>query len=52
MPKKIDLWTKEKIAVNQQILRRLLYKDFEKMREFAKTQKESEKPEKQPDKTV
>jgi hypothetical protein len=49
MPKKIDIWTKEKIVVNQKVLRQLLYKDFEKMREYAKTQKESEKLESVPE---
>jgi hypothetical protein len=49
MPKKIDLWTKEKIVVNQQVLRQLMLKDFEKMRECAKTHKVSEKVESLPE---
>jgi len=52
MPKKINLWTKEKIVSNQLVLRQLLYKDFEKMRESAKTLKETVKPESLPDQTA
>ncbi len=49
MPKKIDRWTKEKIMLNQQVLRHLMLKDFDKMRECAKTHKEQEKLERLPE---
>jgi hypothetical protein len=52
MTKKVDLWTKEKIISNQQVLRQLIYKDFDKMRECAKTHKETAEPETQSDQTV
>jgi hypothetical protein len=43
MPKKIDNLTKEKILLNQQLIRQLLYKDFDKMREAVKKRDESKK---------
>jgi hypothetical protein len=48
MQNKIDRWTQEKIILNQQVLRQLIYKDFDKMREAAKKHKEVEKQESLP----